>query len=118
MDQQMTGLARSSTAGVRSGPVSTAVIDAVADANGVGPLDLEPRLDGVVDPDALDRLFRRSASEAPRAAGRLAFRMAGCDVVVRSTGRVTATPESNDDRAAVGREIGLHRPAGPRGFDG
>lgn len=116
--ERMIGSARESTAATRNESVSTAVIGAVADANGVDAIDLEPRLDDAVDPDALERLFRYGASGEPRSAGRVSFRMAGCDVVVRSAGRVTVTPDSNDDLEAVGREIGPIQPVGRREFDG
>lgn len=116
--EQMTGPARDSTAGARNESVSAAVIDAVAEANGVDPLDLEPRLNDIVDPDALERLFRYGAAGESPSSGRIVFRMAGCEVVVHGAGRVTATPDSNDDREAVSREISPRRPAGRNEFDG
>lgn len=72
--------------------VSIAVVEAVATAKGVDPVEIEP-LYNVVDPDALDAIFRMHADGTPRANGRLTFTMESCEVVVHSTGRVVVTPE-------------------------
>lgn len=72
--------------------MSETVVDAVADAKGVDPLDLEPLYDAI-DPDALDSLF----AEAPGASAsptELRFEMDGCEVVVRGGGTVVVTPAS------------------------
>lgn len=77
---------------------STGVVVAVAEALDLDPADLDVRLGDVVDPDALDRLFcgrRGSATERPS----VTFSMAGCEVVVRPDGTVTATPQSTDRTA-------------------
>lgn len=79
----------------RSGPVSETVIDAVAEATGVDPLDLEP-LYTVIDPDALNSLFRPSVG-CP-AAMELRFSMADCQVVVHEDGEVAVTPAAESDR--------------------
>lgn len=70
--------------------MSETVVNAVADAKGVDPLDLDPLYDAI-DPDALDRLFSTSpgASASPT---ELRFEMSGCVVVVREGGTVTVTP--------------------------
>lgn len=69
---------------------SEAVIDAVADAKGVDPLDLDPMYDAI-DPDALDSIFRDSPSSGTGSV-ELSFEMAGCTVVVREAGEVVVTP--------------------------
>lgn len=66
--------------------LSTAVVKAVAEAEGVDPCDLSESLADVVDPDALDELFR----DRPGAEGRVQFRF--CEY------RVTVT---SDDQIAV-----------------
>jgi len=71
-------------------PVSFTVVRAVAEANGVDPMDLEERLHDCVDPDALDQLFGSGAQKQP-VNGRLSFSMAGCRVEVDGSGRVVAT---------------------------
>jgi len=64
------------------------VVTAVADANDVDVTDLDVRLYDIVDPDALERLFRPRADGIPRARGQVVFEMAGCTVVVHSDGDV------------------------------
>lgn len=65
-------------------PISHRVVDAVADATGVDPLDLPPLYERV-DPDALDALFR-DAGGASVASVR--FEFSGCEVLVRGSGQV------------------------------
>lgn len=56
--------------GVRSGQepesLTAEVLAAVADREGVDPVDLEPPLHDVVDPDALEALFTDSVDGAAR----------------------------------------------------
>lgn len=72
-------------------PISHQVIESVADANGVDPTDLDVRLYDVVDPDALDHLFRTELNGGSPPNGQVTFTLAGCEVVVTSTGNVTVT---------------------------
>ena len=65
------------------------VIEAVAEAKGVDPLDLPP-LYKFVDPCALERVFAPTRT-SPRATGRVTFEMDGCEVVVESDGSVNAS---------------------------
>lgn len=63
-----------------------AVIDALAEASGVEPVDLPPLYD-VVDPEALDRLFRDRDDEG--ALGRvLAFSVEDWNVFVADDGSI------------------------------
>ncbi|MFC6865155.1 HalOD1 output domain-containing protein [Halomicroarcula sp. GCM10025817] len=39
-------------------PVSVRIVEAIAELDGIDPLDLEPGLDTVIDTDALDHLVR------------------------------------------------------------
>jgi len=67
---------------------SEAVVEALADAKGVDPLELDPLYDAI-DPDALDALFDGAADG--RRQGRVEFRTAGYRVEVTATGRVHLT---------------------------
>ncbi|MDG5761260.1 hypothetical protein QA600_18175 [Natronococcus sp. A-GB1] len=71
------------------GSPSLRVVKAVANAEGVDPVELEPPLYDAVDPNAIDELF--DPTTAPNAArnGRLHFRYRGYDVTVRSDGTVS-----------------------------
>lgn len=101
MDHQ-SGLAAEATAtGVRNETVSERVIDAVSEATGTDPLELEP-LYNVVDPDALNAIFGGSVSTDTE----LRFTMADCEVVVRGEGNVAVTPPGDrpeGDATAVRR---------------
>lgn len=70
---------------------SESVIKAVAEAEGCDPLD-SPPLYEVLDPDALDALFRGCGS------CRVGFEYAGYEVVVRSNGRVVVREGESGDR--------------------
>ena len=67
---------------------SLRVVQAVADADGVDPADLEPPLNDVVDATALDLLFRDTKSGRTSRCGRISFQYRGYDVTVHSTGFV------------------------------
>ena len=68
--------------------VSQRVINAVADAKGVDPLDLDPMYD-TIDPDALDALFRDG--EASLAGTELRFEYEDCEVRIEGSGEVSIT---------------------------
>lgn len=67
---------------------SEAVVEAVADAEGVEPTDLRPLYE-VVDPDALDSLFRERLGRGEPALGLITFQYQGYRVQVDEDGRVT-----------------------------
>jgi hypothetical protein len=73
--------------------ISRQVIDAVADAKGVDPLDLPPLYDRV-DPDALDSFFPADGASAPVAS--LRFEVAGCEVLVRRRDDVVVVQAESD----------------------
>ena len=83
---------------------SQAVIEAVADAEGVSPRALRPPayqpLHEVIDPDSLDALFANRVDGAPRASGTVSFTYCGYAVTVDGDGSVTLErrPSSDDDR--------------------
>ncbi|MFD1515761.1 HalOD1 output domain-containing protein [Halomarina rubra] len=64
-------------------PASTRVIRQVADREAVEPMRLDPPLNDVVDPDALDNLFERTAP-----GGYVLFEYCGYAVRVESDGSV------------------------------
>lgn len=66
---------------------SEAVVDAVATAESVDPLDLSTRLQDVVDGDALDRLTDGSAA-SPQGDVVVSFEMCDHDVRVHGDGRL------------------------------
>jgi hypothetical protein len=72
---------------------SLAVVEAVAEAEGVHPKDLCPpeyeSLYAVIDPDALDKLFALGADGTPRSSGSVSFPFCGYHVVVDHRGAVT-----------------------------
>lgn len=94
--ESMIGTAADSVTNVcRTGQVSETVVTAVAEATGVDPVDLDPLYD-VVDPDALDQIFRSTGTSPPNSM-EVRFSMAGCHVVVRGDGEVVVTPPESDE---------------------
>lgn len=104
-----------------SDAVSTAVIRAVAEAKGVATPELDARLYDVVEPDALERLFRYGCDGGGSWTGSVGFSLAGCDVLVRSDGRITVeeavpgslatpgptAPPTRDDAPKAGADRGV-----------
>lgn len=74
----------------RSERLSDTVIRAVADAEGVEPSALDTPLYEVIDPDALDRLFR-SPADGSHSTGCITFEYYGYGVNVRADGQLTLT---------------------------
>ena len=68
----------SSNAGLR-------VVNAVAEADGIDPVDVEPPLYETLDTAALDRLF---GSVPPTTCGQVSFSYRGYDVTVHTDDRV------------------------------
>lgn len=76
--------------------ISTKVVEAVAEANGIEPTELTVPLYEVVDPDALNHLFQTDQFGGRQSVGRVTFTMAGCDVQVDSRGHVVVTPHETE----------------------
>ncbi|WP_121742541.1 HalOD1 output domain-containing protein [Natronorubrum halophilum] len=72
---------------------SQAVVEAVAEAEGVPPEQLQPPtyepLHSVIDPEALDTLFAPRAGDVARAGGEVSFRFCGYDVTIGQDESVT-----------------------------
>lgn len=68
---------------------STAVIEAVSEANGVEADCLDLLLHDAIDPDALDALFAGRGG----ANGMVEFEYHGHDIVVDETGQVSLDPD-------------------------
>ncbi|MCL7419101.1 MAG: hypothetical protein M8354_14875 [Halalkalicoccus sp.] len=64
--------------------LATTVIETVAAAEGIDPLDLDVRIGDVLDPDALNALF----DSATNRSGQFTFPLAGYLVRVSATGEV------------------------------
>ncbi|WP_135828644.1 HalOD1 output domain-containing protein [Halorussus halobius] len=78
--------------------VSTVVVEAVAESMGVSPLELDPPLHRVVDPDALDDLF--GPTGAATEPTRVSFTYAGHEVTVQGRGDVEVRPASESEPVA------------------
>lgn len=73
--------------------VSRAIVEAIADAKGVSPVDLQPPLYEAVDPDALEQ-FVASVHDRPNTTDlRVTFTYAGHEVTVSGDGDVSIEAE-------------------------
>lgn len=70
---------------------SMRVVEEVAAATGVDPVDLDEPLSNVVDPDALDALFSDRRPSDGTVRGYTSFVYHGCRVTVDADGSVSAT---------------------------
>ena len=84
--------------------LSYAVIEAIAEREGVDATEIEPpeyeALYDVCNPEALDSLFAPREDGTPRGSGRVSFHFCGYAVTVTSDGTVTV-----DERTAVSDEL-------------
>jgi len=69
--------------------ICEAILSRVAEREGVDELDLDPPLFDVIDPDALESLFRGTR-------GMVRFEYHGYDVTVDHQGRVDVAPLTDD----------------------
>lgn len=74
------------------GSYSEALLDALDEAVGISENQPSTRLYDVVDPDALDKLFKGKSNDHPRNGGELIFHVAGCEVRVTGNGNVMVVP--------------------------
>ena len=80
---------------------SQTILDRIAEREGISPVDIEPPLFEVIDPEALDALFHdeRGTREPER---RVAFSYAGYDVAVIGDGRVRIEEREKDPSSVDG----------------
>ncbi len=81
--------------------VSTAVVRAVSAVTGKHPDSIQP-LDEVIDPGALDDLFRTRDTGAPRIGGRLTFVFADCRITIDNGEFLAIHPLVADGRSEAG----------------
>lgn len=73
---------------------SRRVIEAVSEATGKDPVDMQPLYEAI-DPDALDQLFHSNTTRSPRATdGYVAFQFEGRTVTVHGDGQVIVSSAS------------------------
>jgi hypothetical protein len=70
------------TADVSPETIDYRIVEAVADAKGVEPLDLNERLYDIVDPDAIAKLFVGGARSGAPVQGEISFVLDDCVVTV------------------------------------
>lgn len=68
--------------------LSTAVVKAIAEREGIDPLDMDPPLYDVIDPDALNALFAQPADVGDARLEGVVFEYNGYEVEVTSDGDV------------------------------
>ncbi|NGM67451.1 hypothetical protein G6M89_00255 [Natronolimnobius sp. AArcel1] len=82
-------------------PPSRAVIEAVADAEGVSPVDLRPPeyepLHAAIDPESLDGLFDSQADGTPRVGGSVSFHYCDYHVIVTADANVTLESDTDEE---------------------
>lgn len=79
--------------------VSVTIVDVIAEIRDQPVTDLVPRIDGAVDPDALDRIVRPLPDGTPRS-GMVTFRVGDCLVRLHGDGllQIYDSPEGPVDR--------------------
>jgi hypothetical protein len=82
-----TGSNRPTIDTVRSETAVVAVVESVAELEGVGPTELPPLADSI-DPDSLDRLVRWSRTRETDGEWHVTLRYEGYDVTVRSSATI------------------------------
>ena len=75
-----------------SHPLCSEIIERIAKLKGVDPLDLQPRLSDVIDPDALEQVFDSRSNGTARRGGYLEFRYSGYRVSIRGDGELSIEP--------------------------
>ncbi|QCS43032.1 HalOD1 output domain-containing protein [Natrinema versiforme] len=85
----------------------TLVVEAVADREGVAPMELQPPLYDAVDPEALNALVSSADGDTDTGTVRVSFEYNGYDITVGSDGDVSVgepgTQQSMQSEADIGR---------------
>jgi hypothetical protein len=84
-----TPITTNATIALHDEPASEAVVEAVADEEGISPIDVRPPLYAAIDPDALDELASRMSRRSDDSPGRIVFAYAGYEVTVRGDGEIS-----------------------------
>lgn len=71
------------------------VIEAVAEKRGIDPLEVDEKLNEVIDPEALERLFRDRPNGASRAGGLVIFNFGECEIRIDSDLNVKVIEKNN-----------------------
>lgn len=87
-------------------PVGIRIVQRVAEHKGVDPIELEPPLYSILDPETIDRLVHRSDTSG-RADTVLEFEYSGCEITVEggdeitveSAGSIVGEPDRDLERA-------------------
>lgn len=96
MERSTSNTTRSSTGSRRSDRLVVDVVSSIAETRGIDPVEVTASLDDILDPDALERIFRDRRNGAGRAGGTLVFSMCGCEVLVDGDLEVDVTPLDPD----------------------
>lgn len=84
----------------KTGPPSLAVIEAASEIIDTDPTQLEPPLNDVVDPDALDRLFERTHQQTSKHGIEISFSYADHRVTITGNSRGHASSTSPEFSSA------------------
>ena len=84
----------------RPQPISVTVVQTVAAVTGTEPEDVEPLYD-VIDPNALDALFRPVSEGSSRRTASVSFTLHGLDVTVHASGEIVVAVPRNDERGIL-----------------
>lgn len=68
-------------------PISRIIVETIAEAKGVAPAELDPRLYDVIEPEALNELFQHQ-EDGPATVGFVSFTFHGYTVTVHSDATV------------------------------
>lgn len=74
--------------------VTSTVVRHVAEIEGVDPVDLDPDLYSIIDPEALDRLFAGRPGDIERNSGRVIFEYRDFEITVTADGILTIARRS------------------------
>lgn len=76
--------------------MSDRVITAVANTKGTDPMNLDPIYE-VIEPDALDALYKRDELGRARSPERIEFTFCGCEVVIAGKNSVSVSATKSEE---------------------
>ena len=80
--------------------ISHLIVEAVAEAEGVSPIELTPPLYDVIDPEALDQIFAVTPTQA-RMAGQVTFSYTGYEVTVSGDGYISIDKQKSKQQPRI-----------------